>query len=62
MGIQFRLNKNRFGAWPATPQDDSTPTLVCLGSFTSTNDKCGQFDPASQADTSMLPPATRPIC
>lgn len=43
----FDSYKARFGIYPALPANDATPSTLCLGSFPSTANKCGQFTSGS---------------
>lgn len=70
----FELYKARFGTYPVLPTNDTTPVYACLGLFSSTSSRCGQYnstnstqylvtndstDAHSQATTTILAGATR---
>lgn len=40
----FDLYKSRYGVWPVLPADDAHPVTLCLGNFTATKNKCGQYN------------------
>lgn len=43
----FDSYKGRTGVYPALPVDSATPMMYCLGTFTETANKCGQYGSSS---------------